>query len=98
MFENSADSDPLTNIFCGVSSLNWSYFRARPAEATSTGIDVENLLFQVTNMSQQNPRPHLHRGCPHPQVLLDPLLKLKQLSPRRKRVRLGLLLQLLVRS
>ncbi|KAF1960514.1 hypothetical protein CC80DRAFT_258450 [Byssothecium circinans] len=30
LYENTADPDALTNIFCGVSSVNWSYYRVRP--------------------------------------------------------------------
>lgn len=36
MFENERDSNPRTNVNCGISSLNWSYYRNRPAEATSS--------------------------------------------------------------
>jgi hypothetical protein len=36
VFENSADSDAQTNVFCGISSLNWSYYRASPPTSTPT--------------------------------------------------------------
>jgi hypothetical protein len=36
MFENERDSSPKVNIICGVSSLNWSYYRQAPTEATVT--------------------------------------------------------------
>ncbi|KAJ4363002.1 hypothetical protein N0V83_010120 [Neocucurbitaria cava] len=42
MFENERDSDALTNVNCGVSSLNWSYFRNRPVEATTTSSTSTN--------------------------------------------------------
>ncbi|CAO2652781.1 Nn.00g021920.m01.CDS01 [Neocucurbitaria sp. VM-36] len=43
MFENDRDSDPLTNVNCGVSSLRWSYYRVAPAEATAiTSIDISS--------------------------------------------------------
>ncbi|KAF2002245.1 hypothetical protein P154DRAFT_618665 [Amniculicola lignicola CBS 123094] len=35
LFENSQDSDPRTNVFCGISSLNWSYFRVLPSTTSS---------------------------------------------------------------
>ncbi|KAF2684374.1 hypothetical protein K458DRAFT_388841 [Lentithecium fluviatile CBS 122367] len=35
MYENTADPDALTNIFCGVGSWNWSYYRVRPSETSS---------------------------------------------------------------
>ncbi|KAF9690619.1 hypothetical protein EKO04_011383 [Ascochyta lentis] len=34
IYENSQDSDPKTNINCGDSSVNWSYYRDVPASAT----------------------------------------------------------------
>ncbi|KAF2475630.1 uncharacterized protein BDR25DRAFT_339687 [Lindgomyces ingoldianus] len=36
IFENTKDSSPHSNIFCGVSSLNWSYYRVKPEETSST--------------------------------------------------------------
>ncbi|KAH7359557.1 hypothetical protein BKA66DRAFT_230658 [Pyrenochaeta sp. MPI-SDFR-AT-0127] len=35
MYENERDSDPLTNVNCGVSSLNWSYYRVQPSPTTT---------------------------------------------------------------
>ncbi|KAF2014029.1 hypothetical protein BU24DRAFT_251300 [Aaosphaeria arxii CBS 175.79] len=34
IFENFGDSNPKTDIVCGVSSVNWSYYRKIPASAT----------------------------------------------------------------
>jgi len=36
MYENTQDPDPLTNIFCGTKEENWSYYRQKPVELTST--------------------------------------------------------------
>jgi hypothetical protein len=36
MYENSQDSSPQTNVNCGVSSLNWSYYRVQPDAAKTT--------------------------------------------------------------
>ncbi|KAF1843321.1 uncharacterized protein K460DRAFT_368220 [Cucurbitaria berberidis CBS 394.84] len=36
MYENERDSDPLTNINCGISSKNWSYFRVQPSAALTS--------------------------------------------------------------
>ncbi|KAF9693921.1 hypothetical protein EKO04_007981 [Ascochyta lentis] len=36
MYENQQDSSPQTNVNCGVSSLNWSYYRVQPEEAKTT--------------------------------------------------------------
>ncbi|KAH7062848.1 hypothetical protein BKA63DRAFT_187560 [Paraphoma chrysanthemicola] len=36
MFENDRDSNPKLNIICGVSSLNWSYYRQAPTTTTTT--------------------------------------------------------------
>ncbi|OSS47520.1 hypothetical protein B5807_07439 [Epicoccum nigrum] len=38
MYENSQDSSPQTNVNCGVSSLNWSYYRVQPDAAKTTAI------------------------------------------------------------
>jgi hypothetical protein len=35
MYENEQDSNPKSNLLCGVSPLNWTYYRQRPAAATS---------------------------------------------------------------
>ncbi|KAH8709986.1 hypothetical protein GQ44DRAFT_763285 [Phaeosphaeriaceae sp. PMI808] len=37
MYENDRDSSPKANIICGVSSLNWSYYRNQPSSATVIG-------------------------------------------------------------
>jgi len=40
MYENEGDSDPDVNVVCGVSSLNWSYYRQRtniPSPSTPSG-------------------------------------------------------------
>ncbi|KAI8932377.1 hypothetical protein NX059_010565 [Plenodomus lindquistii] len=34
IFENTGDSNPKTDIVCGASALNWSYYRSIPASAT----------------------------------------------------------------
>ncbi|KAH9862677.1 hypothetical protein J1614_010770 [Plenodomus biglobosus] len=34
IFENTGDSDPKTDIVCGNSAVNWSYYRSIPASAT----------------------------------------------------------------
>ncbi|KAF2792165.1 hypothetical protein K505DRAFT_56910 [Melanomma pulvis-pyrius CBS 109.77] len=36
LYENTQDSDPRTNVFCGISSVNWSYYRVKPDLSTST--------------------------------------------------------------
>ncbi|KAF2113396.1 hypothetical protein BDV96DRAFT_601559 [Lophiotrema nucula] len=36
LYENTGDSSPQTNVFCGVSSLNWSYYRALPETSSAT--------------------------------------------------------------
>ncbi|KAF1913315.1 hypothetical protein BDU57DRAFT_351297 [Ampelomyces quisqualis] len=36
MFENEGDSNPKVNIVCGVSALNWSYYRQAPQRALET--------------------------------------------------------------
>ncbi|KAJ4359126.1 hypothetical protein N0V95_002450 [Ascochyta clinopodiicola] len=36
MYENQQDSSPQTNVNCGVSSLNWSYYRVQPEDAKTT--------------------------------------------------------------
>lgn len=36
MFENEGDSNPKVNIVCGVSALNWSYYRQAPQRALQT--------------------------------------------------------------
>lgn len=35
MFENTMDSSPQTNVFCGISSVNWSYYRVKPEESSA---------------------------------------------------------------
>ncbi|KAF2437900.1 hypothetical protein P171DRAFT_437514 [Karstenula rhodostoma CBS 690.94] len=36
MYENTADFDPVTNIFCGASASRFTYYRVRPTESTSS--------------------------------------------------------------
>ncbi|KAL5394498.1 hypothetical protein PMIN02_004894 [Paraphaeosphaeria minitans] len=36
MYENTADFDPVTNIFCGASASRFTYYRVRPSESTSS--------------------------------------------------------------
>lgn len=48
MYENERDSSPLTNVNCGVSSVNWSYYRVAPAAATEVTTSISmlpNLLY-----------------------------------------------------
>lgn len=41
MYENKQDSSPQTNVNCGISSVNWSYFRVQPEEAKTTSSKQE---------------------------------------------------------
>lgn len=36
MYQNEQDSSPETNVNCGVSSVNWSYYRVQPEAAKTT--------------------------------------------------------------
>ncbi|KAF2731662.1 hypothetical protein EJ04DRAFT_578958 [Polyplosphaeria fusca] len=36
LYENTQDTSPETNLFCGVSSLNWSYYRVLPEVSSET--------------------------------------------------------------
>ena len=36
LFQNTADSDPQTNVFCGISANNWSYYRQKPDDPTTS--------------------------------------------------------------
>lgn len=36
MYENGQDSSPQTNVNCGRSSVNWSYYRVQPEAAKTT--------------------------------------------------------------
>ncbi|KAF2623640.1 hypothetical protein BU25DRAFT_461732 [Macroventuria anomochaeta] len=36
MYENDQDSSPQTNVNCGISSVNWSYYRVQPEAAKTT--------------------------------------------------------------
>lgn len=54
MFENERDSNSKVNIVCGVSSLDWTYYRTAPVAATettsTTSMDVPMLLWSyLTN-------------------------------------------------
>ncbi|KAH7121175.1 hypothetical protein B0J11DRAFT_59100 [Dendryphion nanum] len=40
MFENTLDSGPQTNVFCGISSVNWSYYRVKPEETSAVASSV----------------------------------------------------------
>jgi hypothetical protein len=40
MYENDRDSNPKANIICGVSSLNWSYYRQQPVTTSSASTIV----------------------------------------------------------
>jgi hypothetical protein len=36
LYENDRDSSPETNVNCGPSSYNWSYYRSEPTDAKTT--------------------------------------------------------------
>ncbi|KAF2180517.1 hypothetical protein K469DRAFT_714496 [Zopfia rhizophila CBS 207.26] len=44
IYENNLDSDPQTDIFCGRSSLNWSYYRVKPEESSCTHLNTFRAL------------------------------------------------------
>ncbi|CBX91469.1 hypothetical protein IAQ61_010816 [Plenodomus lingam] len=45
IFENTGDSNPKTDIVCGVSALNWSYYRSIPASATEVIVSSNAFSF-----------------------------------------------------
>lgn len=36
IFENADDSNPYTDVFCGESAVNWSYYRVKPTQTASS--------------------------------------------------------------
>ena len=85
MYQNELDSSPLTNVNCGASSLNWSYYKIAPSAATVGTSASTTSLFHVSlytaeaKLILQNHRvPHLNllqqippRTRPRPQYLLQ---------------------------
>lgn len=52
MYENSQDSSPQTNVNCGVSSLNWSYYRVQPDAAKTTASQSQHHHLTSTKLTK----------------------------------------------
>lgn len=55
IFENLGDSNPKTDIVCGESSVNWSYYRKIPASATEQPVS-ESGMSQKHYLNLENKR------------------------------------------
>lgn len=89
MFENTLDSSPQTNIFCGVSAVNWSYYRVKP-EVTSSGMVCKHINKCMHLYIRQNLSPPQHHPPPRDPLLRTPPpsaqlpLQLQPPNPRKK--------------
>lgn len=59
IFESFGDSNPKTDIVCGDSSVNWSYYRKIPATATEKSSEARTsgtalYLYTPTNTHHSN--------------------------------------------
>jgi hypothetical protein len=71
MFENDRDSSPKVNIVCGVSSVNWSYYRQAPAIATqssSAGNYSDDKLKNHLTDPSNSLDFQIHDDCAHPRI------------------------------
>ncbi|KAF3035272.1 hypothetical protein E8E11_004016 [Didymella keratinophila] len=57
IYENTKDSNPRTNINCGDSSANWSYYRDIPPEATATTSSLPGATTSAPVPPAQTPEP-----------------------------------------
>ncbi|KAJ4370881.1 hypothetical protein N0V86_008574 [Didymella sp. IMI 355093] len=48
LYENDRDSSPETNVNCGPSNYNWSYYRSQPADAKTTSTRTQPRSSTVT--------------------------------------------------
>jgi hypothetical protein len=51
LYENDRDSSPETNVNCGASSYNWSYYRSEPTDAktTSSTYQLSRFFLEAVN-------------------------------------------------
>jgi hypothetical protein len=71
MFENDRDSSPKVNIVCGVSSVNWSYYRQAPAIATqssSAGNYSDDKLKNHLTDPSNSLDFQIHDDCAQPRI------------------------------
>ncbi|KAF2852545.1 hypothetical protein T440DRAFT_30098 [Plenodomus tracheiphilus IPT5] len=67
IFENTGDSSPNTDIVCGHSSVNWSYYRSIPASATevvvsSNAFSIPQVVSTAINAPTRTARPSSSTG------------------------------------
>ncbi|PSN69256.1 hypothetical protein BS50DRAFT_586588 [Corynespora cassiicola Philippines] len=55
MYENTADAQPATNVFCGISSLNWSYYRVQPETSSGMAMVIADLPTGILTTCPETP-------------------------------------------
>ncbi|KAF1930524.1 uncharacterized protein M421DRAFT_376078 [Didymella exigua CBS 183.55] len=76
IFENTHDSNPRTNINCGDSSANWSYYRDVPLEATATTSSIPGATTSTPALPTQASEPEPGSKAWIAGVVIGPILGL----------------------
>lgn len=55
MFQNEQDASPETNVNCGISSVNWSYYRVQPEDLKTTSSMTRSSLSRIARLTVNRP-------------------------------------------